>query len=1221
MMHQRSVFSAVNTALEGIQKYFTSRTASRRSAAHRSAGRFANVSLPEFLEPRLLLTINNSLAQWFDLGPGTSYALPAARPAVQPPNPRTAPYGGAIESAAADPNNPNVLYVGTVNGGIWKTDNATYSTIDGIDNDNDQFIDEFDEVPTWRPLTDFIATPANQFGVVPTLAIQEVAVSPVNSNVIYAGTGSRSSFLDDGGLPVGVYKSTDGGATWTIPTAPSMAPFVFSTSTGIYRQRVNHVVPTTLNGGNVILASTDKVFTNDGQPAQDQQAVNRQGIYRSTDGGATWTGVLVGASPATDLIADPADPNRFYAGFSGFIFLTTDGGVNWTLVGSAQNIRWTSLAQEREAAGTPRSLGNATRIELSIHNSIGNNVIYAGIVTASGGETGPGMERVFYSVNQGTTWQELPPPQTTQIGVVDKTRGAWPLHNGQGDTHFSMVASRTDPNIVFFGGAASVTQSVFANAVTGRHLSANRATGVWEQMDVNAITRSGAHADSRAMVYDAVGIILEVTDGGIYRIRNAENAQTRVWEPLNSGIRSMEVLSVAWDSLSDKMTAGTQDNGTPMQVGNGIIWEDVSTADGSRTRVDNLSFTDRSLRYVSAQFLFGFRRMTFDSQNRLLEEPPVQLLVANGAARTPLNVLDQVSFFTIFELNKLNPARMLLSTDGTKAAAPNRGAVNQGNLYESLDRGDTLTSIGQNIGYVKSIAYGGIQDGTPQLDVAWVGTQYFFQNGPAGLLWLRPPGAQLQQVTSYRGGVPRDIVVDPDDWRRAWIVDDAGKVWQTGNVSGNVSAITFTDVTSNLGAGGLGETDLNTIEIFAGTTAPGDEVLLVGGRTGVFAKELGGLISLWQPYGTGLPRVEVRELEYNRTDDVLLAGTLGRSIWGFGGASRSFGQSPPVIDLNGTAEGTDFTATFDPTTFDPVNAPVYLSDLNMTVSDADSATLTGASVYIRNRPDGIAETLSVGLPQGSPITANFNSTLGLLTLTGIATVAQYREALFNVSYSNVAQAPTLTPRSITFVATDGTSFSSVATATVNIQRRLGTPFFDLNLSGGSDFVSIFMENQQPEPMFPASLTFVDEDSATLQSVTVFIEDQNGSVPTDAESLSADNSGTAIAVNYEPENATLFLTGTDTIENYQTVLKTLSYNNTLDIGAGSVRTIGIVANDGTQSGPPVFTSIQLVPVNDAPVLKTDVSYKLHDLFQHQLDGYGTTAAELLFGADDQPVFDP
>src|SRR5215471_18435701 len=92
------------------------------------------------------------------------------------------PVAGAINAVAAFPGTPNLLFAGTVNGGVWMTSNAT------------------DDSPSWIPLTD---------DALPALSIKSLAMSPVDDNTLFAGTGSTSSFVGLGGPGIGVARSTD----------------------------------------------------------------------------------------------------------------------------------------------------------------------------------------------------------------------------------------------------------------------------------------------------------------------------------------------------------------------------------------------------------------------------------------------------------------------------------------------------------------------------------------------------------------------------------------------------------------------------------------------------------------------------------------------------------------------------------------------------------------------------------------------------------------------------------------------------------------------------------------------------------------------------------------------------------------------------------------------------------------------------------------------------
>ena len=161
-----------------------------------------------------------------------------------------------------------------------------------------------------------------------------------------------------------------------------------------------------------------------------------------------------------------------------------------------------------------------------------------------------------------------------------------------------------------------------------------------------------------------------------------------------------------------------------------------------------------------------------------------------------------------------------------------------------------------------------------------------------------------------------------------------------------------------------------------------------------------------------------------------------------------FGNIAPALDLNGQGTGTDFAATFTP----KKGAVSVVDKVALTVADfalpggvktalnPNTATLKGATVKITNLLDGTNELLRA-TPGNTGITATYDAALGVLTLTGTATLARYQQVLRSVVYNNRATNPNTTARTLEFVLDDGqahSNTSAVATATVSFKQTAAT---------------------------------------------------------------------------------------------------------------------------------------------------------------------------------------
>ncbi len=251
--------------------------------------------------------------------------------------------GGRSVAAVGVPGNPQTYYFGGTGGGVWKTDDA------GI---------------TWRNISD---------GFFKSGSVGAIAIAPSDPNVIFVGMGEhavRGVMTSHGD---GMYKSTDAGKSWKHIGLPN--------SRHIAAVRIH---PT--NPDLVFVAVQGALFG----PGEDR------GVYKSTDGGKTWSKVLyVDASTgAADLSMDPSNPRILYAGMwdhqrtpwqvrsggkgSG-IWKSSDGGETW----------------EQLKNGLPKEMGKIA-VDVSPANP---QRVYANIEAEKGG--------VFRSDDGGKTWQQV----------------------------------------------------------------------------------------------------------------------------------------------------------------------------------------------------------------------------------------------------------------------------------------------------------------------------------------------------------------------------------------------------------------------------------------------------------------------------------------------------------------------------------------------------------------------------------------------------------------------------------------------------------------------------------------------------------------------------------------------------------------------------------------------------------------------------------------------
>jgi hypothetical protein len=660
-----------------------------------------------------------------------------------------------------------------------------------------------------------------------------------------------SSFFQDGSPGFGLARSTDGGATWKVLAGDTFAD-----------QDIRSVVPTSLDHGKVVLVASEFVnipwiTLSDGG-----------GVYRSTDNGSSFVrksgaaGTGLPDQPVSDLVADPSNPNRFYAavptpllgaptGQEG-IYRSDDGGLTWAPVNM----------------GLP-GLDSASRILLSVHNSPGHDVVYAAILqlsgTPGGGSVVEDLAGVYRSSDLGASWSSMGVP------AVDVFQAK------QGVLHGALAADPHDPNVVFLGGDGDSTRPGFDELGDVFRGDASQ-QDPWARVYDDGAQGTAPHPDSRALVFDANGNLLEGSDGGIARLIDPDGAASRHWVSVNGDLRTAEFHSVAYDPVSHVVLGGTQDNGNAVQMTPGSqAWNDFqSDGDGGIVAVDSdqAAHPGTSIRYSSYQFFDRFTRQSVDAHNVAGPAVPVGLhiVAGDGAGQDLLDYDPNIRFVQPFVLNAVDPSRMLIGTT---------------NLYESFDRGDTLTNLGFTGAFVggndffglpfgRFLVYGGHLNGVAYPDVIYAssGASPILGGHGAQILHRVHLGDPLTPLGGYPGLGAASLAVDPQDYRRIYVADAANRVYASFDEGG-----TWKDLTANLQSltsGHLGR----TIEIYSPSPGTKDDVLMIGNLGGVFEMVHPDKPNAhWTRLGDGLPHALTLDLHYDYTDNVLVAGTLGRGAW------------------------------------------------------------------------------------------------------------------------------------------------------------------------------------------------------------------------------------------------------------------------------------------------------------------------------------------------------
>ena len=294
-----------------------------------------------------------------------------------------------------------------------------------------------------------------------------------------------------------------------------------------------------------------------------------------------------------------------------------------------------------------------------------------------------------------------------------------------------------------------------------------------------------------------------------------------------------------------------------------------------------------------------------------------------------------------------------------------------------------------------------------------------------------------------------------------------------------------------------------------------------------------------QPAGAGSPQFGVYVGSLTSNSVPTLDGDFSAVLPAGGhpeGAGVAVDESPVV-----TASGT-------PTNYVEGGNPDTI-DTSLTVTSSTAQTLAGATVSIANNQSGDVLSFNGGsadhFSDGGIISSSFSA--GTLTLSGVASVADYQTALDNVKFTSTAASTA--PRTVNFSVTDGLLASNTATDTVDIAAP--------PTIGGTGNIADFWQSHNAVTMLDNAITATDGVNITSATVTL-----SGSFSTaDVLADNGVNDGSTVLGNitatYNSTSHTLTLSGSDTAAHYQTALREVTYNFTGDPtngGADKTRTV-------------------------------------------------------------------
>lgn len=813
---------------------------------------------------------------------------------------------GAVQAIATSKTVPGLIYLGSTNGGVWKSLN------DGA---------------SWQALTDGQAS----------LSIGALALDPANPNRVIAGIGRTSSSAYAGGPLIGLLSSDNGGQSWSTLSASGLAAGLSANFTSL-----------SYNQG-VILAGSDS----------SNVAAVQGGVYRiGADGTGSWVGQNISLQqaisdpakplplgvPVTSLVADPSNANLVYAAVANAaapqlngIYRSSDGGLSFSRV-------------------LDQTTANASMIGASVNLKLAassNGTIYAVSAsnTAAGGSSAQALFRLDPATNQ---WAVLP----VNSALMQAEQGA---------QHLAFAVDPTNSNVIYIGSSPPNTPAQADDLPSNLYRGViNPATGAISWTDIGALktTVDNPHSDFRTIAFDSAGNLLLGSDGGIYRNQSVK-PESNAWQPIMNGYVAGELYGVAWNSVSKTIAGAFQDNGVNSQIMQGSAqWQTFVGGDGTNVAINSTSLrgSGKAVLYGTFQKFTTVTRVVVDSAGNFGTQTELGLTL-NG------NDLPTQPFMAKFTLDSLDPTwfavagtSLFVGQDKLNDLTNNQyvGVTDIAPGFASANRSMTEVAFGSR---ESSWRYGLVASGSSAGGALGLYATANATAPGASVVRLNLP-QQLSSVDALALAPSSPGQIFAVGGRDVWFVQAnsaclGGAVCSMRDLGttlpATLSAVSAVTAIDNNGVNAL----------FVGgqsTVATGNGVSNIYTLQNDPTRNWGS--GAWSAFAQALPNVKVTQLTYSYTDDLLAVATLGRGAWIVPDVTSYFDSATRIVLGNGgfdSLRGDTFT---DGTTG---GRPLVKTGAG-TVTLTGSNSYTGGT-YLQQGVLSVAQDANLGASAGGLIFA------------------------------------------------------------------------------------------------------------------------------------------------------------------------------------------------------------------------------------------------------------